>query len=77
MAMEPYRNLSGNSGVEAFEIHDESIVVRFTGGLTYLYDCVRPGRLHVEQMKRLAREGRGLSTYISQHVREAFARKAP
>ncbi|MGH7648758.1 MAG: hypothetical protein ACREND_11610 [Gemmatimonadaceae bacterium] len=75
--MEPYRNLSGNSGVEAFEIHDESIVVRFSGGPTYEYDYVQSGRVHVEQMKRLARAGRGLSTYISQHVRGAFARKAP
>lgn len=75
--MESYPNLSGNSGVEAFEIHDDSIVVRFSGGPTYVYDYVRPGRLHVEHMKRLARDGRGLSTYISQHVRGAFARKAP
>jgi hypothetical protein len=75
--VEPYRNLSGNSGIEAFEVHDRSIIVRFTSGPAYVYDYDRPGGAHVERMKGLAREGRGLSTYISQHVRDAFASKAP
>jgi len=37
----------------------------------YSHDC--PGRLHVGRMKVLARDGRGLSTYISRHVGNRFA----
>jgi hypothetical protein len=63
--MQPYRNLAGNSGVEAFDILRTGIVVRFVNGSTYLYDYHVPGRTQVEEMMRLARAGRGLSTYIS------------
>ncbi|BAN22820.1 hypothetical protein [Caballeronia insecticola] len=63
--MQSYRNLAGNSGVEAFDILTDGIWVRFVNGGTYLYDYRVPGRAHVEQMKRLARAGRGLSSYIS------------
>ncbi|SAK52946.1 hypothetical protein [Caballeronia ptereochthonis] len=63
--MQHYRNLAGNSGVEAFDILRHAIKVRFVNGATYLYDYRVPGRAHVEEMKRLARAGRGLSTYIS------------
>lgn len=67
--MQPYRNLAGNSGVSAFEILSDGIRVRFANGTTYLYDYETPGRVHVEAMKRHARAGRGLSSYISQsHV---------
>ncbi|MDR5738691.1 MULTISPECIES: hypothetical protein [unclassified Caballeronia] len=64
--MKPYRNLAGNSGVSAFEILNDGIRVRFANGVTYLYDYGTPGRAHVERMKRYARAGRGLSSYISQ-----------
>lgn len=63
--MQPYRNLAGNSGVEAFDILRDGILVRFVRGGTYLYDFRVTGRKHVEEMQRLARAGRGLSTYIS------------
>ena len=75
--MEPYRNLNGNSGVESFTIADDSITIRFRDGPTYVYTYDRPGRSHVERMKTLAREGRGLSAYISQHVGDRFARRTP
>jgi hypothetical protein len=73
--MDRYRNLSGNSGVEAFESLDDGIVVRFRGGATYLYDYSVPGRAAVEKMKRLAEEGRGLSTYITRFVGDKYAAK--
>jgi aminopeptidase-like protein len=63
--MQPYGNLAGNSGVTAFDILRDGIKVRFVNGGTYLYDYRVPGRAHVEEMKRLARAGRGLSTYIA------------
>jgi len=68
-----YRNLSGNSGVVSYETGPDWIAVTFRGGTTYLYDESEPGSEAVEKMKRLAAAGRGLSTYISQHVGERYA----
>lgn len=73
--MKRYGNLNGNSGVIAYELAEDAITVAFTDGGLYLYDHRRPGRKHVEQMKVLAQAGRGLATYINQHVREKYARK--
>jgi hypothetical protein len=69
-----YRNLSGNSGVCAFELRSHAIIIRFEDG-TYLYDYAHPGKRHVDEMKRHAREGRGLATYINKFVRDNYAAK--
>ena len=74
--MKRYANLSGDSGVVAYEIGHDSIRVKFRDGI-YLYTYARPGASHVEAMKGLAAAGRGLCTYISQHVREAYESKRP
>jgi hypothetical protein len=71
--MEPYPARGGDSGVAAFEIRPEAIVLRFKDGGVYLYDRRKPGRHHVEQMKQLARAGRGLATYMNRNVRENYA----
>jgi hypothetical protein len=60
--------------VLAFELRPHAIVVRFEDG-TYLYDYTHPGKHHVDRMKRAAREGRGLATYISKFVRDNYAAK--
>ena len=73
--MTPYKDLSGNSGVTAFEIRETAIVIRFKHGGSYLYDYQIPGRADVEEMKRLAVNGRGLATYINKRVRKRFVRK--
>ncbi|CAD6521961.1 hypothetical protein ACFQ3P_09845 [Paraburkholderia sabiae] len=73
--MKRYRNLSGSSGVVAYETADDGIVVKFLTGDMYLYDYARPGRKEVEEMKRLAVAGRGLATYISKVVKDRYARK--
>lgn len=70
--MQPYANRSGDSGVVAYLLGTGSIIVEFHGGARYLYDRVRPGREHVARMTVLAREGRGLSSYISRNVRENY-----
>jgi hypothetical protein len=75
--MERYQNLSGDSGVEYYECGPDSIKVRFRNGPTYVYDDVKPGSQHVMLMKELARAGKGLSTYISQHVGTDYARTEP
>lgn len=74
--MKTYRNLSGNSGVAAYEIGKTFIKIKFSGesGI-YIYDYKMPGKAVVEHMKSLALKGLGLSTYISQEVRNNFSRK--
>lgn len=73
MSLQPYRNLNGNSGVSEYEIGPDYIRVRFTGATIYVYNHARSGAHHVDQMKLLAAAGRGLATYISRHVKDAYA----
>jgi hypothetical protein len=70
-----YRNLSGDSGVTRYAIGADHIEVQFDGPVVYTYDATRPGVPHVERMKLLAVAGRGLSTYISTHVKNEYSRK--
>ncbi|HEX7889607.1 MAG TPA: hypothetical protein VF522_09635 [Ramlibacter sp.] len=70
--MRHYRNLSGNSGVVAYEVGPDWIGVKFRDGVTYRYTYAKPGAIHVEEMKKLAAAGRGLSGYISRHVGKAY-----
>ena len=70
--MEVYKNLSGKSGVRTYEIEPEGILVKFRNGSTYRYSYRRAGKKHVEAMKKLARRGMGLSSYISRHVKDLF-----
>lgn len=72
--MQRYPNLSGDSGVTAYEIGVDHIIVQFRGGRSYRYSHARAGRQHVDRMKELAMAGRGLSTYISQHVHDDYDR---
>ena len=72
--MLPYKNLSGNSGVAAYEIGDDYIKVEFLDGEVYIYDYAEPGPEDVERMKELG-AGQGLHTYINQYVRERYASK--
>jgi hypothetical protein len=77
VGVERYKSLDEHSGVVAFEIGPDFIKVRFRDGPIYVYNSARPGAEHVERMKELARAGRGLSTYISQHVGSLYAFKGP
>jgi hypothetical protein len=73
--MTPYSNLSGDSGVVAYEIGDDFIKVQFRHSpKLYVYDSARPGLSHVHQMQKLAVAGKGLATYISQHVNKNYFR---
>lgn len=66
---------SAKSGIVAYELRDDAILVKFRSGEVYVYDVERPGPAHVAEMKRLAVAGEGLATYISRNVRDAYARK--
>jgi hypothetical protein len=74
----PYENLNPSAGVVSYEMLEHAILLEFRGGrFRYLYDATKPGAAHVAKMKRLALAGRGLTTYISQHVRENYAARLP
>lgn len=68
-----YGNRSGRSGVAGYAMMGNGIAVRFADGAIYLYDRDCPGPAHVQRMKQLAREGAGLSTYISRRVGHRYA----
>ena len=73
--MHRYKNISGESGVVAYDIGRRSITVEFNSGDRYLYTDDSAGADHITEMQRLATLGSGLSTYISQIVRERYERK--
>lgn len=71
--MERYRNLSGESGVQAYQILPDAILVRFAGAAqVYRYSHTSAGKLPVAKMKRLARAGRGLATCITRHMHDRY-----
>jgi hypothetical protein len=59
-------------GVVAYGIAEDAICVQFAKGAAYVYSYASNGRDQVEQMKALALAGAGLSTYISQHVKDHY-----
>ena len=73
--MKRYRDLSGQSGVVAYDVSDDAVTVKFRDGDVYRYDYATTGRREVEEMKRLAVAGQGLSTYIARVVKDRYARK--
>jgi hypothetical protein len=73
--MQRYKNVSRESGVVAYEIGRGSITVKFVGGEIYIYTDESAGAENVARMQRLAEDGAGLSTFISQHVHDRYARK--
>ena len=73
--MEQYKNLSRESGVVAYEIGRGSIIVKFINGEKYLYTDKSAGAQNIALMQKLAKDGMGLSTFISQHVHDRYAIK--
>ena len=73
--MPRYANLGGDSGVESYEIGDDSITVVFSTGATYLYTCASAGAANIEQMKSLAQRGEGLNAFINKSVRNKYDQK--
>jgi hypothetical protein len=67
--MEPYSNLSGISGVLAYQPGGDHITVQFRAGqyTYYKYTNSSAGSAVIEMLKSLARQGRGLNSYISTH----------
>ncbi|OEU68772.1 MAG: hypothetical protein BA863_06520 [Desulfovibrio sp. S3730MH75] len=63
-----YSNHGENSGVESYEISNDYITVKFiktTRTYTYSYDSA--GKDNVESLKSLAKNGKGLNSFINIH----------
>ena len=73
--MKRYRNLSGNSGVAAYESGRDSITLQFVDGGEYLYTVESAGAENIRRMRKLAEVGEGLSAFVAQHVRGQYAAK--
>jgi carbamate kinase len=77
MKMKAYKDITGKSGVLAYEIRADQLYVLFKTEpeVIYVYNYDKPGKRHLDEMKKLAVNGKGLSTYISVNVRGNFACK--
>ena len=73
-----YKSHNPDAGVRNFEILPDAIILEFADRKwRYLYNADKPGLLHVNEMKRLALAGDGLTTYVNQHVGNNYAAKFP
>ena len=64
---------SENKGVAGYEFNKDSIILKFKDGRTYLYTVEKPGKVYVDEMKKLAVSGHGLTTYVNQNIRGNYA----
>ena len=68
--MERYANRSGNSPITYYQKEEDKVIVWFKGNSkAYTYSYRKAGKNHVETMKTLARNGLGLSAYITRNVK--------
>lgn len=74
--MERYKNRSGDSGIYAYEVADTGITIQFKDGTSYLYTYSSAGEHEIEEMKRLAKAGKGLNGFIMDHVKHKYASKS-
>jgi hypothetical protein len=73
--MEQYLNLNGNSNVIAYHNGSDYILVVFADRSEYTYSYRSAGRNHVETMKKLARDGRGLNSYLMLNCKSDYEKK--
>ena len=73
--MTPYANLSGKSNVASYQEDWDAINVTFKDGSTYRYTYASAGEGIVEEMKNLARVGKGLNSFINRRAKYLYAYK--
>ncbi len=71
--MQDYLNMNNNSGIVRYDV--ECIIVEFGNGSAYLYNSVKPGKIHVKEMKKLAKQGFDLNTYINRFIKDNYYKK--
>ncbi|MEO6849887.1 MAG: hypothetical protein ABI203_01895 [Mucilaginibacter sp.] len=70
-----YGNDDHATGVVAYYTASDSIIVKFREKGYYKYTTKSAGTTAIRKMKALAKQGRGLSTYISQHIHDKYESK--
>ena len=71
--MERYLDLDGDSGILAYEIGETYIRVKFERTFKiYTYSYRSAGAIRVEEMKRLAKIGDGLNSYIKLNANNLY-----
>ena len=73
--MTRYSNKGGDSGISAYEILDDGIIVQFSTGSTYLYTYASAGSVKIEKMKVLAIRGEGLNSFIMTNAKTSYQSK--
>ena len=73
--MPTYAHANAASPILSYECGLDWIDIRFKSGARYKYTVASAGLHNIEEMQRLAERGQGLSTYISQHAHNCYARK--
>ena len=75
--MKPYANLSGDSGISAYEYGSDWIHIQFVHGGTYEYTSSSVGAANLETLKRLADSGDELNTFINTtpSVKKGYSRR--
>jgi len=73
--MQLYKDIDGDSSVQAYEYGTDFIRVKFITGAVYLYTNVSTGSHYITEMKRLADEGNGLNAFINLRVKKLYAKK--
>ena len=68
------------SGVVAYSFEDRDIKILFPPDkdgqpFVYTFSYTRPGKKHVEEMKKRAAKGSDLATYINKYIREKYERR--
>lgn len=73
--MEQYSNYGGGSNVKSYSIGDTYIKVSFNKSTkVYTNSYKSAGVENVEQMKKLARQGCGLNSFINKNVKYDYER---
>ncbi|WP_101927311.1 MULTISPECIES: hypothetical protein [Luteimonas] len=69
---QPYANLHGDSGVQAWRLDARELAIEFRDGAVYVYSARRLGARRFAALRRAARTGRGLATRISRDARSDY-----
>jgi len=68
-----YKDVTGTSGITAFESKNDSITIEYKNGSVYQYSDQTAGAANVGFMKSLAAAGHGLNSFINMHLTKAQA----
>ena len=74
-----YKNLNGESGIKAYEIHENNnaIDIEFASGGVYTYHRANIGDIHFNVICELAVAGAGLNAYLNRLRQQGYNRHSP